>query len=75
MIMPDDKINQQGYAAVNPDEERDLAAKGGPASGLGIPDDKHGVAKPYNEDTQTQLAALSTEKNKEDQSCEDKNKP
>ncbi|SFQ19549.1 hypothetical protein [Parafilimonas terrae] len=71
--MPDNKIDQQGYAAVNADEERDLAAKGGPASGLGIPDDKHGIKHPYDEDTQTQLAALST-KNKKDQSCESKNK-
>ena len=63
--MPDNKIDQQGYAAVNADEERDLAAKGGPASGLGIPDDKHGISHPYNEDTQTQLAALSTQNKKE----------
>ncbi len=63
--MPDDKVNQQGYSAVNPDEERDLAAKGGPSTGLGIPDDKHGVSHPYNEDTQTQLAALSTQDKKD----------
>jgi len=62
--MPDDKVNQQGYSAVNPDEERDLAAKGGPTTGLGIPDDAHGISHPYDADTQTQLAAKSTENNK-----------
>jgi hypothetical protein len=74
MIMPDNKIDQQGYAAVNADEERDLAAKGGPTSGLGIPDDKHGIEHPYDEDIQTQLAAAST-KNKKEEPRKNGNKP
>jgi len=72
--MPDSKVNQQGYSAVNDDEERDLAAKGGPTSGLGIADDKHSISHPYDEDTQTQLAALST-KNKKEQPHKNEDKP
>ena len=59
--MPDKKTDQQGYSTVNPDEERDMGAKGGPTTGLGNPDGAHGISHPYNEDTQTQLAAKSTE--------------
>ncbi len=72
--MPDNKIDQQGYAAVNADEERDLAAKGGPTSGLGIPDSKHGIEHPYDADIQTQLAALSTQ-NKKEQPGKKEDKP
>jgi len=43
-----------------------MAAKGGPTTSLGQPDDKHSVSAPYDEDTQTQLAAKSTEKKKKD---------
>jgi len=61
--MEDYKKNQQAYSTVNADEERDMGAKGGPSTSLGITDDKHGIAHPYDEDTQTQLAAKSTENN------------
>ena len=54
------KINN-AYSTVNADEQRDMGAKGGPSTSLGIPDDKHGISHPYDEDTQTQLAAKSTE--------------
>jgi hypothetical protein len=64
-VMIDDKKDQGAYSTVNADEERDLAAKGGPTSGLGIPDDKHGVSAPYDSDIQTQLAAKSTANKKE----------
>jgi hypothetical protein len=64
-MIDDDKKDQQAYSAVNADEKRDLAAKGGPSVGLGIPDDKHGVAAPYDSDIQSQLAAKSTENKKE----------
>ena len=60
--MPDKKTDSQGYGPQSADEERDLASKGGPTSGLGIPDDKHDVSHPYDEDIQTQLAAKSTQK-------------
>lgn len=63
--MANDRKNQQAYSTVNPDEERDMGAKGGPTTSLGIPDDAHGISHPYDADTQTQLAAKSTEnKNK-----------
>ena len=63
--MEDTKKDQQAYSTVNPDEERDMAAKGGPTTTLGIPDDAHGIAHPYDEDTQTQLAAKSTQNKKD----------
>ena len=40
--------------------ERDLGAKGGPKTSLGIADDAHDVPNPYDEDIQNQLAAKST---------------
>ncbi len=61
--MPNDKTDSTGYAAENQDRERDHAAKGGPATGLGNPDDHHGVSSPYNEDLQTQIAAKGENKN------------
>ena len=58
--MADNKTDQQGYSTVNPDEERDMGAKGGPTTTLGIPNDAHGISHPYDSDIQTQLAAKST---------------
>ena len=43
-----------------------MAAKGGPMTAPGNPDNKHGISQPYNEDTQTQLAAKSTENKNKD---------
>ena len=65
--MPDkEETYRQSYSTVNADEERDNAAKGGPTTSLGIADNAQDVPHPYNEDTQTQLAAKSTEnKNKQ----------
>ncbi len=60
--MPNPKSDKLGYSTSNPDEERDMAAKGGPTTSLGQPDDRHEAAAPYDEDIQTQLAAKSTEK-------------
>jgi len=60
--MANPKTGSQGYGGSSADEERDLAAKGGPTTGLGIPDDKHDVPHPYDEDIQTQLASKSTQK-------------
>ena len=53
--------NKNGYSSPSGDTERDAAAKGGPTTSLGIPDDKHGISHPYSSDTQTQLAAASTQ--------------
>ncbi|HEY6975508.1 MAG TPA: hypothetical protein VH396_04425 [Chitinophagaceae bacterium] len=63
--MPNPKTDKQGFNTSNADEERDMAAKGGPTTSLGQPDDKHAVPAPYDDDTQTQLAAKSTEKKKQ----------
>lgn len=63
MIMPNDKTDSKGYSTSNADQERDVAGKGGPAIGTGIPDDKHGIAAPYDSDLQTQIAAKSKKKN------------
>jgi hypothetical protein len=49
------------------DKERDRGAKGGPSTGLGIPDNKHGISHPYNEDLQTQIAAKSKGKKTDNQ--------
>jgi hypothetical protein len=65
--MPNEKTDKEGFSTLNPDQERDVAGKGGPEAGSGIPDDKHAVPHPYDEDTQTQLAAKSTERKKKTQ--------
>jgi hypothetical protein len=62
--MPNSRTDKQGYNTSKPDEERDMAAKGGPTTSLGQPDDRHTAAASYDEDTQTQLAAKSTEQKK-----------
>ncbi len=62
--MPDSKTDPQGFSTVNADEERDMGAKGGPATSLGSADNKHTIAHPYDEDIQTQLAAKSTQNKK-----------
>lgn len=46
------------------DQQKDLSAKGGPASGLGTPDGKHAISKPYQEDLQTQIVARNNRKKK-----------
>ena len=69
--MPNQRTDKQGYSTVNPDEERDMAAKGGPTTSLGIADDAHDVPHPYDEDTQTQLAAKSTKKKKTGETLND----
>jgi hypothetical protein len=55
--MPNPKTDNTGFSTSNADEERDMGAKGGPSTSLGIPDDKHGISAPYNSDLQTQIAA------------------
>ena len=69
--MPNQRTDKQGYSTVNPDEERDMAAKGGPTTSLGIADDAHDVPYPYDDDTQTQLAAKSTKKKKSGETLND----
>lgn len=62
--MADNKTNQRGYSSVNADEERDMGAKGGPTTSLGVTNDAQDVPHPYDDDIQTQLAAKSTENKK-----------
>ncbi len=50
-----------------------MGAKGGPTTSLGTPDDNHNISHPYSSDTQTQLAAASTQKKKDDKTNEDDN--
>ena len=74
IVMSGDRKDAHEYSTINPDEERDIGAKGGPTTSLGIPDDAHDVPHPYDEDIQTQLAAKSTQnkKNKNDNDNEGK---
>ncbi len=60
--MPNKKTDSRGFSTKQADKERDLAAKGGPAEGLGNPDVKNSVSAPYDEDLQTQMAAKSQKK-------------
>lgn len=60
--MANTKTDNQNFGLTSSDQERDIAAKGAPTTGLGIPDDKHSESHPYDEDIQTQLAAKSTQK-------------
>ena len=54
--MPNEKTDRKGFASNEPDKERDMAAKGGPSTSMGNPDDRHGISSPLNEDLQTQIA-------------------
>jgi hypothetical protein len=60
--MPNEKTDKQGFSTLNQDLERDNAAKGGPMTGPGNPDDRHAVSKPYDEDLQAQIAAKGGKK-------------
>ena len=60
--MPNPKSDSSNYGSRTEDQERDLGAKGGPVSGLGSPDDKHSISRPYQEDLQSQIAAKSGKK-------------
>ncbi|WP_207513069.1 hypothetical protein [Longitalea luteola] len=71
--MPNEKTDKKGFASHDPDQERDMAAKGGPSTSLGKANDKHGVASPYSEDLQTQMAAKS--KHKKNDKADKKRKP
>jgi hypothetical protein len=69
--MPNRKTDSQGLSTENGDKQRDLGAKGGPATGIGNAKDSHRVAAPYNEDLQTQIAAKG-KKHKPDKDKEKK---
>ncbi len=55
--MPNEKTDSLGFSTENPDQQRDMAAKGGPTTTLGKANDKHVAPTPVNSDTQTEIAA------------------
>jgi hypothetical protein len=71
--MPNEKTDRQGFSTENADQARDTAAKGGPSTGLGNPDSKHGISKPYDEDLQAQIAAKGGNKKKNVDRTDDNN--
>jgi hypothetical protein len=62
--MPNRKTDKLGFATQDPDVERDIASRGGPALGAGIADNHHDISRPYDEDLQTQIAAKGRKKKK-----------
>jgi len=62
--MPNRKTDKQGFATQDPDVEKDIASRGGPALGAGIADNHHEISRPYDEDLQTQIAAKGGKKKK-----------
>jgi len=65
--MPNEKTERKGFSTNEPEKERDMAAKGGPMTGPGNPDDRHGISSPYSDDLQTQIAAKGNKKQAESQ--------
>jgi hypothetical protein len=61
--MPNRKTDRQGFATQDPDVEKDIASRGGPALGAGIADNHHEISRPH-EDLQTQIAAKGHKKKK-----------
>ena len=55
--MPNEKTDPLGFSTENPDQQRDMAAKGGPTTTLGKADDEHAIPTPATSDTQTQITA------------------
>jgi hypothetical protein len=70
--MPNEKTDSKGFASQDADQERDMAAKGGPSTSLGKADDKHRVVAPYDEDLQTQIAAKGGKHRKDNNENENK---
>ncbi len=64
--MPNEKTDSLGFSTENPDQQRDMAAKGGPTTTLGKADAKHVAPTPASSDTQTQIAAESDNNSNDD---------
>src|SRR4051812_24033510 len=47
-FMPNPRTDNEGFSTSNADNERDMAAKGGPTTTPGRADGKHGVSAPYD---------------------------
>ena len=67
--MPNEKTDSLGFATENPDQQRDMAAKGGPTTTLGKADSKHVASTPASSDTRTEIAAESND-NKTDKATD-----
>jgi hypothetical protein len=57
--------DNNGNGSTSNAQKGDLASKGGPAAGLGQPDNDHRISKPAG-DLQTQIAAKGKKKKKTD---------
>lgn len=73
--MPNSQTDKSGFSTSNNDEERDMAAKGGPTTSLGQPDGKHGISHPYDEDLATQMAVKGKKKHHEKDDENKQNRP
>jgi hypothetical protein len=58
----------EGNGFVSRERDGDLAAKGGPTTGIGKADYDHPISKPFNEDLQTQITAKSKKSKKKNKS-------
>ena len=67
--MPNEKTDSLGFSTENSDQQRDMAAKGGPTTTLGKADDKHIAPTSGSSDTQTQITSESKE-NKTDKALD-----
>ena len=68
--MPNPKTDPLGFSTNNSDEQRDMGAKGGPSTELGMPDSKHGISAPYDEDLTTQMAVKGKNNHKDKRSSD-----
>ena len=59
--MPNEKTDSLGFSTENADQQRDMAAKGGPTTTLGKADDKHVAPTSASSDTQTEITAESND--------------
>lgn len=69
--MPNRQTDSQGFSTQDPDVERDIASRGGPALGPGVADNHHETIRPYDADLQTQIVA----KGKKKKGNDNKNNP
>ena len=63
--MPNEKTDSLGFSTENADQQRDMAAKGGPTTTLGKADSKHVAPTSASSDTQTEITADSKSDTKE----------
>ncbi len=71
--MPNEKTDSLGFATENSDQQRDMAAKGGPTTTLGKADNDVSIPTPATSDTQTEIAADSSKKKSENDTVRNSN--